>query len=80
MATIKIRAKPPEEIPIVSEYITLAAFLKLANAVESGGAAKTVIQAGEVFVNAELCLLRGKKLRPGDVVRFQGKRYRVING
>lgn len=66
-------------VPISTEYIKLESFLKLANAVESGGMAKNFIQNGEVAVNGEVCLMRGKKLRPGDTVRFNGAGYLVTD-
>ena len=66
-------------IEITTEFIKLESFLKLANAVESGGMAKNVIQDGEVFVNDEICTMRGKKLRPGDTVRFDGEVYLVTD-
>ena len=66
-------------IEITTEFIKLESFLKLANAVESGGMAKNVIQDGEVFVNDEICTMRGKKLRPGDSVRFDGEVYLVTD-
>ena len=65
------------EIPITTELIKLQDLLKLAGLVETGGEAKERIQAGEARVNGEPCLQRGKKLRPGDVVTFRGKEYRV---
>ena len=52
-----------KEILIHTEFIKLQDLLKYANAVESGGAAKECIQAGEVLVNGETCTQRGKKLR-----------------
>ncbi|MCL2106169.1 MAG: RNA-binding S4 domain-containing protein [Oscillospiraceae bacterium] len=69
--------KPAVEILVQTEFIRLDAFLKLANAVESGGMAKQIIQAGGVRVNREPCTQRGKKLYPGDVVSFAGERYLV---
>ena len=51
--------------------------MKFANLVGSGGEAKERIQAGEVSVGGEVCLMRGKKIRPGDDVLFQGKHYTV---
>lgn len=61
-----------QTISITTEFIKLESLLKLANVVGSGGQAKMMIQAGEVSVNGEVCLQRGKKLRPGDVVSLQG--------
>lgn len=56
------------EIPINTEHIRLGALLKLASIADSGVHAKILIQAGEVKVNGEVELRRGKKIRPGDVV------------
>lgn len=66
-------------IPVVieTEYIKLEAALKLANAVPSGGMAKNLIAEAEAKVNGEVCLMRGKKLRPGDTVEFLGQKYLI---
>ena len=66
-----------EKITIHTEFIKLQDLLKFANLVSSGGEAKERIQAGEVTVNGEVCTMRGKKLRPGDVVTYQGEEYTV---
>ena len=71
------RSAAVEEIPIHTEFIKLQDFLKYANAVESGGMAKNMILAEEVLVNGEVCTMRGKKLRPGDEVSFNGGLWRV---
>jgi len=63
-------ADGPVSVPIHTEFIRLQDFLKLANAVESGGMAKNFVQNGEVKVNGEVCTMRGKKLHPGDMVAF----------
>lgn len=57
-----------QEIAITTDFIKLEALLKFAGLVETGGEAKLLIQEGEVSVNGEVCLMRGKKLRCGDVV------------
>ena len=62
-------------ITITTEFIKLQDLLKLAEAVETGGEAKERIQAGEAAVNGEVCPQRGRKLRPGDVVSFDGREY-----
>ena len=64
-------------ITIHTEFIKLQDLLKLANAVGSGGEAKERIQAGEAAVNGEVCAMRGNKLRPGDVVSFDGQQYAI---
>lgn len=66
-----------ENIEITTEYIKLQDLLKFAAAVQTGGEAKVVIQEGDVTVNGEVCTMRGRKLRPGDDVCFQGKHYTV---
>ena len=79
---VRVRRVDPAEqkIPISTEYIKLESFLKLANAVESGGMAKNFILNEEVSVNGEICTMRGKKLRPGDRVKFDGCVYLVTQG
>lgn len=73
----KVRKEDPKEVKIQTEFIRLEAFLKLADAVSSGGEAKILIQEGEALVNGEVCTMRGKKLRPGDTVLFRGQTYQV---
>lgn len=60
-----------EKIKIDSEYIKLQDLLKLGGAVDTGGMAKVIIQNGEVTVNGEVCTMRGKKMRAGDVAVFE---------
>ena len=66
-----------EEITISTEFIKLDAALKYANALETGGIAKAVIQDGLVKVDGEVCTMRGKKLRGGEVVSFNGQSVKV---
>ena len=66
-----------ETIAIRTDYIKLDALLKYAALVGSGGEAKTVIAEGLVRVNGEVCTVRGKKLRPGDRVEFDGQRVLI---
>ena len=67
------------EIPVVigTEFIKLESALKLANAVPSGGQAKVLIQDGEAKVTGEVCLMRGKKLYPGDRFEIMGQKFLV---
>lgn len=62
---------------ITTEFIKLQDLLKFANAVSTGGEAKIRVQEGEVKVNGEVCTMRGKKIRPGDVVEMDGQQYTV---
>ncbi len=66
-----------EKIKIETEFIRLDSFLKLSGTVDTGGQAKFAIQNGEVLVNGEICLMRGKKLRPGDEVAYAGAQFQV---
>lgn len=59
-------------VTIHTEFIRMDALLKLAGLVMTGGEAKAVIQGGEVLFNDEVCLMRGKKVRAGDRVTFDG--------
>ena len=69
-----------EIVTIRTEFIKLDQFLKFAGAAETGGHAKELVVAGEAKVNGEVCLMRGKKIRPGDVVEIGGMRYEVAAG
>ena len=62
-----------QTISITTEFIKLDALLKFASVVMTGGEAKNLIQEGEVTVNGEVCTMRGKKLRPGDVAEVGGQ-------
>lgn len=64
-----------KEITIDTDYITLGKFLKYVNAVDSGAVAKVVILQGEVLVNGEVDMRRGKKLRDGDCISYDGIDY-----
>lgn len=64
-------------VAISTEFIKLQDAMKYANAAETGGMAKAVIQEGEVKVNGEVCTMRGKKLYPGDKFSFMGTTYLI---
>ena len=67
-----------QEVKISTEFIKLDALLKFAGLTETGGEAKEAVQAGRVKVNAQVCAMRGKKLRPGDVVTLDDLRVEVL--
>lgn len=69
--------KTMETITIETEFIKLDALLKFAALTATGGEAKQVIADGMVAVNGETCTMRGKKIRPGDTVAFDGKELTV---
>lgn len=67
-----------DTITIRDEFIKLGQALKLAGLVDSGVDAKYVIQDGQVSVNGQVELQRGKKLHNGDVFEFDGKQVKVL--
>ena len=67
-------------VQIRTEFIKLQDLLKFAGAVETGGDAKLIIQEGRVSVNGEVCTMRGKKCRAGDVVELDGQTVEVGQG
>lgn len=56
------------EISITTEFIKLDSLLKFAGVSADGAQAKALILAGQVLVSGEVCMQRGKKIRPGDTV------------
>lgn len=66
-----------ETVQINTEFIKLDALLKFAGVMETGGEAKEAVQSGVVKVNGAVCTMRGKKLRPGDVVELPGVQLTV---
>lgn len=75
---VRVKEKETKKVSIDTEFIRLDAFLKICDAVQSGGHAKIVIQEGEVKVNGEVCTQRGKKMRPGDKAEFERKIYEIV--
>ena len=67
---MKVKVNGARSVRITGEYIKLDSLLKFASLVSTGGEAKHLILSGEVFVGKEVCLSRGKKIRPGDIVRL----------
>ena len=59
------------------EYIELKNLVKVMSYVNSGGEAKVIIQGGEVQVNGETELRRGKKLRKGDKIKIQDDQIEI---
>lgn len=65
-------------INLNDEFIKLGQALKAAGLVSSGVEAKIVIINGKVKVNGEVELQRGKKLRDGDVVSYNGEEIKIV--
>ncbi len=66
------------QIEITTEFIKLDALLKFSGLADTGGEAKLLIQEGKVMVNGEVCTMRGKKIRSGDVVVACGDEVKVL--
>jgi len=66
------------DVEIGPQGIRLGQFLKYAGAVESGGEAKAVLEAGEVRVNGEIEPRRGAQLAVGDEVTLGDRTWRVV--
>lgn len=60
-----------------SEYICLDDMLKLTGSVQTGGQAKLLIQGGGVMVDGEVCFMRGKKLRGGEIVTLPAENEEI---
>ena len=70
MITVNIRE--------TDEFIKLGQALKKAGLVESGVEAKFFITDGQLKLNGETELQRGKKLYNGDVVSFNGETIQIV--
>ena len=70
-----------EKIKINTEFIKLDSLLKLTGECITGGQAKILILNEKVLVNGEVCTMRGKKVKPGDIVTLvdTGKNIEVIS-
>lgn len=68
----KVKGPKIEIINIHEEFIKLDSLLKFSTIAETGGEAKIMIQDGEITVNGEVCTQRGKKIKPGDIVKYPG--------
>ena len=66
---MKVKVGGVRRVNIKGEYIKLDSLLKFASVASTGGEAKYRIQNCEVYVDKEVCTTRGKKIRPGTVVR-----------
>lgn len=70
MITVNIRE--------TDEFIKLGQALKKAGLVETGVDAKFFIQDGQVTLNGQTELQRGKKLYNGDVVCFNRETIQIV--
>lgn len=65
------------DVSIGGDGIRLGQFLKFAGLLDSGGDVKEAIIDGFVTVNGEVDRRRGRQLKLGDVIGFEGRRVRV---
>jgi ribosome-associated protein len=65
------------KISIKDEYIKLGQLIKLAGLADSGLEAKLMIVNGNVKLNGNTELQRGKKVVPGDLVECKGEKIEV---
>lgn len=63
------------EVPIRDESIRLGQLLKLAGTVENGAIAREVIDAAGVRVDGEVETRRGRQVRRGQLVEFDGEAF-----
>ena len=59
------------QIEITTEFIKLDQLLKFSGIAANGAEGKAMVSDGIVSVNGEICLLKGKKIRSGDVVTVE---------
>lgn len=67
-----------KEFKVREEYIKLGQLLKATGLVDSGLEAKDVILTGEVFVNNESEIRRGRKLYKGDKIIALGEEIIIV--
>ena len=67
-----------EKVKIDTEFIKLDQFLKMVNIAGSGGQAKIMIISEDVKVNGTIETQRGKKLRSGDVIEAEGRKFQIL--
>jgi ribosome-associated protein len=73
LGATKLMKEPKRLILAVGERpINLTQVLKLAGCVDSGGAGKALIAAGQVYVNGEIELRKRCQMKVGDTVEIVG--------
>jgi ribosome-associated protein len=67
-----------QSVEITGDMIRLGQLLKLAGTASGGADAKALIASGQVTVNGEPELRRGRQLHPGDVVRVDEDALHIV--
>ncbi len=77
--TPSVEEEPLEfrEVEIYREPIELYKILKFENMVESGGAAKAAVAAGQVLLNGNVETQKRKKIMAGDTIEFAEEKIRI---
>lgn len=70
-------APEPVDVVIRERSIRLGQLLKLAGLAQSGAHARELVQDGQVLVNGELDVRRGRQLHRGDLVTVADETVRV---
>ncbi len=68
-----------EKVIIKTEYIKLDQLLKWAGLYDNGAEAKDAILNGQVKVNGDIELRRGRKIRPDDIVDVLNKKLIIVS-
>lgn len=63
---------------IEGDYIQLIQLLKALNWVEHGAMAQMVVTEGLVKYNGEVDYRKRLKLKPGDIVEFEGQQVKLV--
>lgn len=70
-----------EKVTINTEFIKLDQLLKWIGIADNGAIAKMIILNGDVKLNGNVVLERGKKIRKGDIIEVDGAgSYEIVTG
>jgi ribosome-associated protein len=67
-----------DEVEVGERGIRLGQLLKLVGMVDTGGAAKELLESGQVLLNGQPETRRGAQLAVGDVVEAGGRSVRMV--
>lgn len=65
------------DVEITKEPVELYKILKFEGIVSSGGAAKSVIDHGQVMVNGKVETRRRKKILSGDIIEYMNEKLKI---
>jgi ribosome-associated protein len=65
------------DVEITKEPVELYKILKFEGIVSSGGAAKAVIDHGQVMVNGKVETRRRKKILSGDIIEYMNEKLKI---